>query len=258
MDILTLKKMKAKGKKISVITCYDYTFAKIIDETDINCILVGDSLGMVMLGSNTTLGVSIEQMEMFTKSVIKGAPNKFIISDLPFLSYRKDLKTTMDNVQKIMKTGAHAVKLEGVFGNEATISHIVQSGVPVMGHIGLTPQSVNQLGGFRVQGKGKNTLIKQAKILEDCGCFSIVIECVPSDLSAKITEFIKIPTIGIGAGSRCDGQVLVLQDLLGMNKDFKPKFVRKFMDGFLQIKDAINDYDKSVKNKKFPSKKESF
>lgn len=255
MKIYDFKKMKEANQKITMVTCYDYWSAKIIAESDIDCILVGDSLAMVMHGHQTTIPASVDLMTLHVAAVSKGVNNKFIVGDMPFCSYRKDLNTTMHAVEKIMQAGAHAVKLEGVAGNETLIRHIVDSGVPVMGHIGLTPQSVHQLGGFRLQGAKKETamaLKKEAKALEDAGCFSIVLECMPSVLAKEITDSISIPTIGIGAGKDTSGQVLVLHDLLGLNQDFKPKFVKHYCQGFDLIRNALNEFDAEVKTKNFP------
>lgn len=256
MNIHHFRKMKEQGEKISMITCYDYALAKIVNETEIDCLLVGDSLAMVMHGHPTTIPATMELMIAHTQAVAKGAPKKFIISDLPFLSYRKGLKEAMDAVQGLMHAGAQAVKLEGVTGNEEFIAHLVASGVPVMGHIGLTPQLFHQLGGFRVQGKEEaaaKILLNEAKTLEKLGCFSVVLECIPSELAKNITDKISIPTIGIGAGQYTSGQVLVLHDMLGMGGGFKPKFVKKFLDGFELIKNSINQYHQEVREEKFPS-----
>lgn len=255
MKIHDFKKMKEANQKITMVTCYDYWSAKIIAESDIDCILVGDSLAMVMHGHQTTLPASVDLMALHVAAVSRGVDNKFIVGDMPFCSYRKDLNATMNAVEKIMQAGAHAIKLEGVAGNESLIRHIVDSGIPVMGHIGLTPQSVHQLGGFRLQGakeEGAEALKKEAKALEAAGCFSLVLECVPSKLAKEITDSIGIPTIGIGAGQDTSGQVLVLHDLLGFNQDFKPKFVKHYGQGFDFIKSALNQFDAEVKQKQFP------
>lgn len=256
MNIHHFRKMKEQGEKISMITCYDYALAKIVNETEIDCLLVGDSLAMVMHGHSTTIPATMELMIAHTQAVAKGAPKKFIVGDLPFLSYRKGLKEAMDAVQALMQVGAQAIKLEGVTGNEEFISHLVASGVPVMGHIGLTPQLFNQLGGFRVQGKEEaaaKILLNEAKTLDNLGCFAVVLECIPSELAKKITDEVSIPTIGIGAGPHTSGQVLVLQDMLGMGNDFKPKFVKTFLDGFELMKQSINQYHQEVRQQTFPS-----
>ncbi len=258
MKIYDFRKMKEANQKITMVTCYDYWSAKIIAESDIDCILVGDSLAMVMHGHQTTLPASVDLMALHVAAVSKGVNNKFIVGDMPFCSYRKDLNTTMHAVEKIMQSGAHSVKLEGVVGNESIIKHIVDSGVPVMGHIGLTPQSVHKLGGFRLQGakeEAAEALKKEAKALEEAGCFSIVLECMPSALAKSITDNIGIPTIGIGAGLDTSGQVLVLHDMLGLNQDFKPKFVKHYCQGFDIIRSALNEFDAEVKQKQFPDDK---
>jgi 3-methyl-2-oxobutanoate hydroxymethyltransferase len=261
MNILDFKKKKHAKEKITVVTCYDYWSAKIIDESPVDCVLVGDSLAMVMHGHATTLPASVELMTYHTQAVARGMKSKFIVGDMPFLSYRKGLTENMNAIESIMRAGAHAIKLEGADGNEELIKHIVGSGVPVMGHIGLTPQSVFQLGGYRVQGRdeqSRNWLREQARRLQDAGCFSVVLECVPTDLATSLTENLEIPTIGIGAGDGTDGQVLVLHDMLGLFKDVQPKFVRKFMNGHEQIGRALDDYVNSVKSGEFPSDKESY
>lgn len=261
MTILEFQERKQKKQKISMVTCYDYTFAKILNDSEVDCLLVGDSLAMVMHGYSTTLNASIEMMCLHTLAVAKGAPKKLVIGDLPFMSYRKSLSENMTCIEQIMKAGAHAVKLEGAQGNLELIRHCVDSGVPVMGHLGLTPQSVHQLGGFKVQGRDEKAqaLIKQqAHQLQEAGCFGVVLECVPSHLAHEITQGLEIPTIGIGAGVDCDGQVLVLQDMLGMNQGFTPKFLRRYFSGFEELKSAFNKYHSDVIHKEFPNEKESY
>jgi 3-methyl-2-oxobutanoate hydroxymethyltransferase len=224
-------------------------------------ILVGDSAAMVMHGHNSTLPIDIEMMAWHVAAVRKGAPTKFIVGDLPFLSYRKTLADTVEAVSRLMQAGAESVKLEGISGNEQTIKHIVESGVPVMGHIGLTPQSVNQLGGFHVQGgndSDRQRLKKEALACQAAGCFALVLECVPETLAAEITAALSIPTIGIGAGAQTDGQVLVMQDLLGLNQDFKPRFVRRYLDGNRQWLDAFNRYARDVRDGSFPANEERY
>ncbi len=261
MNILKLPERKRTGEKLVVVTCYDYTSARILEQSDVDMILVGDSAAMVMHGHSSTLPIGVEMMAWHVAAVRKGAPRKFIIGDLPFLSFRKSLADTMDAVSRLMQAGAEAVKLEGIVGNEGTIAHIVQSGVPVMGHIGLTPQSVNQLGGFRVQGGSaaeRERLIAEALACEAAGCFSIVLECVPETLAAEISAALTIPTIGIGAGAQTDGQVLVMQDLLGLNQDFRPRFVRRYTDGSQQWLDAFNAFARDVKDGSFPAPEERY
>jgi 3-methyl-2-oxobutanoate hydroxymethyltransferase len=254
-------KKKISQQKISMITCYDYSFAKVISESSIDALLVGDSLAMTMYGHKTTVTATVEMMAMHTSAVAAGAPNKFLVSDLPFLSFRGSLDSSMQASMRLMQAGAQGLKIEGARGNLELIRHLVDSGVPIMGHLGLTPQSIHQLGGFKVQGKTEDSaqrILKEAKELESAGCFAVVLECVPSHLAKAISEELQIPTIGIGAGPDCDGQVLVLQDLLGMNVDFKPSFVRTFLDGRALIGQALNSYHQSVIEHSFPNKKESF
>lgn len=261
MKIHDFQKYKSSGRKINFITCYDYSFAKIVEGTNIDCILVGDSLAMTMHGEEDTLCADIEMLSLHTRAVSRGINKKFIVADLPFMSYRGSLDLLNKSVLKLMQAGANAVKLEGVDGNEQYIRHLVDSGVPVMGHLGLTPQFINTLGGYRVQGKTKESaeiLLDQAKRLEKAGCFCIVLECVPTDLAQKITEVLNIPTIGIGAGNKTDGQILVIQDMLGMNLDFTPKFVKKYLKGNTEIAKAINNYCQEVQDESFPCAKYSF
>lgn len=261
MTISDFLDKKKQGKKISMITCYDYSFAHILSQSDIDSILVGDSLAMVMHGHKTTLNATANMMALHTAAVARGAGNKLIVGDLPFLSYRKGLTANMNAIGKIMMSGAHAVKLEGALGNLNLIAHIVQSGIPVMGHLGLTPQSIHQLGGFKVQGreaKAKVALREQAKQLQEAGCFSLVLECVPADIAEQVSAELEIPVIGIGAGSNVDGQVLVLQDMLGMNEKFSPKFLKKYLNGHDLILKSFNQYHEEVVGQKFPTAKESY
>ncbi len=259
MNILDFQKKKDKNEKISVITCYDYTSATIVNASDVDCALVGDSLAMTMHGYETTVPASMEMMTLHTAAVARGINRKFIVADLPFLSYRIDQTKSMEAIQQLMQAGAHAVKLEGADGNMKLIEHAVESGVPVMGHLGMMPQSIHQLGGFRVQGKeedAEDCLIQQALMLEEAGCFSIVLECIPSDVAASITKALHVPTIGIGAGPHTSGQVLVFQDMLGMQKEFHPKFLKTYLNGFGLIKDALNQYHSEVKTADFPDIRE--
>lgn len=261
MTILDFIERKKAHRKISMVTCYDSTFAKILNQSDIDCLLVGDSLAMVMHGHNSTLNATVDMMALHTAAVVRGAPSKFVVADLPFLSYRKNLSENMTAVEKLMQAGAHAVKLEGADGHLDLVHHIVQSGVPVMGHLGLTPQSVHMLGGFKVQGReksAKDKIKKQALDLQQAGCFSIVLECVPSALAAEISKSLEVPVIGIGAGAQVDGQVLVLQDLLGMNSGFSPKFLKKYLDGVELIRDAVNEYHSEVTQQEFPAAHHSY
>lgn len=261
MKIHDFASRKQNGQKISMLTCYDYTFARILADSEVDVLLVGDSAAMVMHGFSTTLNVSVELMAIHTAAVARGASNKFIVGDLPFLSYRKDLTANMNAIGEVMKAGANAVKLEGARGNLELVRHSVDSGAPVMGHLGLTPQSVNQLGGFKVQGREKkehDQIFEDALALEKAGCFALVLECVPAPLALNISKELKIPTIGIGAGVGCDGQVLVLQDMLGMNREFHPKFLRTYFNGVESLKHAFNQYHRDVMTEAFPSEKESY
>jgi 3-methyl-2-oxobutanoate hydroxymethyltransferase len=259
MNILDWQTKHQQQQKITVVTCYDYCSAQIVASTKIDAILVGDTLAMVMYGHATTIPATVEMMVLHTAAVARGAKNKFIIGDLPFLSYRQGLTQAMQTVQRFMVAGAQAIKLEGTVGNLELIKHVVASGVPVMGHIGMTPQSVHQLGGFKVQAKHKKAqdqLLQHALQLQDAGCFAIVLECVPSDAAKAVTEKLDVPTIGIGAGPDTSGQVIVWHDMLGLYKDFKPKFVKKYLNGFELMQQALNDYDADVKAKVFPNVEE--
>lgn len=259
--ILDFQKKKKTGQKITMVTCYDYSFAKLIATSEVDAVLVGDSLAQVMHGHPTTLTATTAMMALHTKAVCAGIGDKMVVSDMPFLSTRKGLKNSMDQVEKLMQAGAHAIKIEGASGHLELIKHIVESGVPVMGHLGLTPQSIHQLGGPKIQGRDNKTaqkLKKDSHDLEEAGCFSLVLECVPALLSNEISNSLQIPTIGIGAGAGCDGQILVLQDLLGMNKDFSPKFLKKFLQSSHLITEALNSYVTEVKNHSFPAKEHSY
>jgi len=240
-------------------TSYDSWSARLIAESDVDCILVGDSAAMIIHGYDTTLPIDTTQMAVHVAAVRRGAPEAFIIGDLPFLSFRMGLDKSMENIALLMRSGANAVKLEGAAGNLEIIRHCVESGVPVMGHLGLTPQSVNRLGGFRVQGRGDEAaarISRDAQALQEAGCFALILEAMPGDTAQSIAVDMDIPVIGIGAGAGVDGQVLVLQDLLGLTADFKPKFVRNFMDGAALVKGALNDYHREVSARTFPGEKE--
>lgn len=255
MNILDFYKRKMSGDKMSMITCYDYTSARILAQTATDILLVGDSAAMTMHGYKDTVSATLDMMCFHTSAVSRGAGNQFIVSDLPFLSYRKSLSQNVTAAQRLMQAGAHSIKLEGASGNLKLIRHLTDSGVPVMGHIGLTPQFVNVLGGYRVQGKTQESaerLKAEAVELQEAGCFALVLECVPTQLAKEITENLSIATIGIGAGPYTDGQVLVFQDLLGLNADFKPKFVKHFINGFEQVKLGVEAYVNAVKSGDFP------
>lgn len=260
-EINDFQEKKINKQKISMITCYDYTSALIVEKSEIDTILVGDSVAMVIHGEESTIPATSEMIAMHTKMVRKGAPKKFITADMPFLSVRKGLIQAMNEVDILMKANANAIKIEGIDGHEEIIKHIVESGVPVMGHLGMTPQSIHKFGGFKLQGKSEqavNHLIQSSKKLEELGVFSIVLECIPSSAAKIITESLSIPTIGIGAGPNTDGQVLVMQDLLGMNNSFNPRFVRKYFNGYQTLLESFNRFHQDVESHEFPNKKESY
>lgn len=250
-----------KGKEpITMVTAYDYFSAKLCERAQIDVILVGDSLGNVVLGYDTTLKVDMEDMIRHISAVKRGAPNSFVVGDMPFMSYQASDEDGLKNAGRLMRAGANAIKLEGGRRVAPLISKLVDVGIPVMGHIGFTPQSVNQIGGYRVQGKGEDAyrMIEEAKMLEDSGVFSIVLELTVEETAKEITESISIPTIGIGAGRYCDGQVLVWHDLLGVNDEHVPKFVKKYADLSSEIERALKLYISDVKNRTFPEEKHSF
>ncbi len=258
MNSLDFFKYKQEKRKISMVTCYDTTFARLVEQTAVDCILIGDSLSMVMHGESTTIPAKMEWMEEHTRSVRNGT-KKYIVSDMPFLTTRKGIEFATDCAGKLLVAGANCVKIEGIFGQEEIIQHLVLSGIPVMSHLGLTPQFFQAFGGHKMQGKTEeaaNKIIEEAKLAEKFGCVAIVLECIPSELAKKITESVKIPTIGIGAGAETDGQVLVLQDLLGMS-GFRPRFVRQYLNGAELITNALNAYAKDVAEKTFPGQEES-
>jgi 3-methyl-2-oxobutanoate hydroxymethyltransferase len=261
MNILEIKKAKAEQRKLSMVTCYDYWSAKLLNETSMDILLVGDSSAMVMHGHEDTIPSNVETIALHTAAVRRGAPKKFIVADMPFLSFRSDLSENLRNVKTLLQAGAQAVKLEGFDGNGEFVKHLTESGVPVMGHLGLTPQFVNAFGGFKVQGREKERKAKimaEAQGLQEAGAFAVVLECVPGELAGEITASLKIPTIGIGAGLNCDGQVLVLQDMLGLTTGFKPKFLRQYLNGAELIKDAIEKYHADVTQGRFPSPEETY
>jgi 3-methyl-2-oxobutanoate hydroxymethyltransferase len=253
---------KLKKEKITMLSVYDYSMAQIVDNSGIDSILIGDSLGMTMQGYSSTLEVTMEDMIYHCRCVARGAQNALLIGDMPFLSYHISIEEAVRNAGRLIQEGkANAVKLEGGKTMVETVKAIVRAQIPVMGHIGLTPQSVNVFGGFRVQGKEEakaQALIDDAIALEEAGVFGIVLEAVPEALAKIITDKVSIPTIGIGAGSHCDGQVLVINDLLGMYSDFTPKFVKQYAQLKNTITDAVTDYIKEVKTQQFPEKKHTF
>ena len=260
--ILTLKDKKTKKEKISMLTSYDYSLAGMVDEAGIDIILVGDSLGNVVLGYENTLAVTMDDMIHHTQAVVRAAKNSMVVGDLPFLSYHISIEEAVRNAGRMIQAGgAQAVKIEGGTERVDTIRAILDAQIPVMGHIGLTPQSVNKFGGFRVQGKDLETakkLVDDAKALDQAGCFSIVLECVPTELAKRVTEEVSVPTIGIGAGQYCDGQVLVINDMLGMFTGHIPKFVKKFANLQPIILDALAAYKKEVEDGVFPGEEHGF
>ena len=260
--VATFKKMKNEGTKISMLTAYDYSTAKLVDEAGINSILVGDSLGMVMLGYEDTLSVTMEDMIHHTAAVARGAKNALVVGDMPFMSYEVSVEQAVINAGRLMKEGrANAVKLEGGVRVAEQIKAITKAGIPVCAHIGLTPQSVNAFGGFKVQGKtaeAAQQMVEDALAVQEAGAFAVVLECVPAKLAAIISEKLDIPTIGIGAGAGCDGQVLVYQDMLALFSDFKPKFVKHFANAGEVMKQGFTDYIKEVKEGTFPAAEHTF
>ena len=260
--VLTLQKQKEEHDKIVMVTAYDYTTAKIMDEAGVNTILVGDSLGMVMLGYEDTLSVTMEDMIHHTAAVSRGAKDAFVVADMPFMSYQTSVYDAVVNAGRLMKEGrANAVKLEGGVEFAPHIEAIVKASIPVVAHIGLTPQSVNAFGGFKVQGKdveAAKKLLADAKAVEAAGACMVVMECVPAKLAARISEELTIPTIGIGAGGGCDGQVLVIHDMLGINKGFSPRFLRRYADLHSVMTDAVERYVRDVKECDFPNEKEQY
>ena len=261
-NINDFDKFKKAKQPISMITCYDHAFARLVEQSSIDTILVGDSVGMVIAGEDSTLPVTVEQIIYHARIVRKGAPTKFIVADLPFMSYHVSIEDTLKNCGKIMKeSGANAVKLEGGTEFVDIVKAIVRASIPVVGHLGLTPQSVHKLGGYSVQGRDEEKgaqMIKDALALQEAGVFSLVLEMVPEALAKEISEKLSIPTIGIGAGKHCDGQVLVINDLLGIDERFNPKFLKKYANVAETAINAFNSYDQDVKSQVFPNEKNSF
>jgi len=263
MKRITVKDILAKKKKskITVLTCYDYSFAKILDSTGLDIVLVGDSLANVVLGMKETRKISIKEMLNHTKAVSLGIKQALIVADMPYKSYQKDPKKCLYYADKFIRAGADAVKIEWFDKCPYVVKRLIKNNIPVMGHIGLTPQTVHLLGGYKVQGKDRNSsssLLKQAKILDDLGVFSLVLECIPWQLGRLITKSISKPTIGIGAGKHCDGQVLVLYDLIGLFQDKSPKFVKTYKNLSSEVKSAVSSFIRDVKNSRFPTQKQSF
>ena len=261
-DITLFRKKKLSGEKITMFTCYDYSSAKLLSETDLDVILVGDSLGNVIQGLDNTMPVTIEDMIYHTRAVRRALPDIFIVTDLPFLSYHVSKEDTVRNAGKIMKeSGANAVKLEGGAESIDSVKALIAAKIPVMGHLGLTPQSFQVFGGFKVQGKDYNTakrIIEDALLLESAGVFAIVLEGVPEKLATLISKMLKIPTIGIGAGNNTDGQVLVFQDALGINQGKLPRFVKQFSNAGQEIINGVKSYIDEVRNKTFPTEEHTY
>lgn len=259
---VTFREAKSKGQKLAMLTAYDYTTAKLVDEAGIDAILVGDSLGMVMLGYEDTLSVTMEDMIHHTAAVARGTKHALLIADMPFMSYQTSVYDAVVNAGRLMKEGrAQAVKLEGGLEFCEHIQAIVKASIPVCAHLGLTPQSVNAFGGFKVQGKGEEAaqrILDEARAVEQAGAFAVVLECVPRALAEKITETISIPTIGIGAGAGCDGQVLVYQDMLAMYSDMAPKFARQYAQIGSQMKEAFAAYKQEITDGVFPAEEHTF
>lgn len=262
VTIHTLRQMKERREKITVLTAYDATFARLLDEGGADVLLVGDSLGMVVQGHETTLPVTLDEMAYHCRAVARGAKRAHVVGDLPFMTYQGSIEQGMISAGKLMKEGGcHSVKLEGGAVHAELVRRLVSAGIPVMGHIGLTPQSFHQLGGFKVQGrdsKGRERLLADAQALEEAGAYAIVLEAIPADIAADITAAVSVPTIGIGAGAACDGQVLVCYDMLGMDESFKPRFVRRFAAVGQAIQEAVAGYVQEVRAGTFPSDAESF
>lgn len=258
----TLLKMKAAGEKISMITAYDFSFARIFDEAGIDIILVGDSASNVMAGHETTLPITLDQMIYHAQSVVRGINRCLVVVDMPFGSYQSNSEIALASAIKIMKeTGGHSVKLEGGMEALDSVKKIVSAGVPVMGHLGLTPQSIYKFGTYTVRAKEEEEaekLRKDALLLQEAGCFAIVLEKIPAALAEEVSKSLHIPTIGIGAGGKCDGQVLVMHDMLGINTAFKPRFLRQYLNMHEQVSGAVKNYISDVKNKEFPNELEQY
>ena len=262
MTTSKLRQMKANGEKIAMLTSYDFTLASLVDEAGIDMILVGDSASNVVCGNQYTLPITVDEMIFLTKGVVRAVQHSLVVCDMPFGSYQVSEEEAVRNAIKILKeSGCDAVKLEGGEEILPAIRHIIQAGVPVMGHLGLTPQSVNQFGGYGLRAKEEAEaakLLHDAKLLDEAGCFSIVLEKIPAALAEKVTKAVSCPVIGIGAGNGCDGQVLVLHDMLGLNQGFKPKFLRHFANLAQDVKSAVSEYVNAVKDSSFPNAEESY
>jgi len=261
MNLHTLQQMAERNEKIAALTCYDASFAALCEQAGVDILLVGDSLGMVLQGGNNTLAVTLHEMQYHTRCVAKGAKSAYIIADMPFGSYQQSPEQAFRNATRLMSAGAHMVKLEGGDVMLETVEFLVQRGIPVCAHLGFTPQSVNQLGGYRVQGRGEEDagqLLADAEALQNAGASLLVLEMIPATLAGRVTAALRIPTIGVGAGIACDGQVLVLQDLLGIFAGKSPRFTKNFMQGAASIQDAVAAYVLAVKDSSFPAAEHSF
>ena len=253
------QKWKAAGTPITMVTCYDAATAKILNETSVDALLVGDSCAMVVHGFDSTLHATVDMMVAHTAATRRGAPDKVIVADMPFLSYRGSIETATEYVTQLMRAGANAVKVERCKGNTELIGRLVDAGVPVMGHLGMTPQSVHEFGGFKIQARDNEaaqTLLDEALELEEAGCFSIVLECVPGSVAERVTDALAIPTIGIGCGPATSGQVLVINDLLGMDSGFQPPFARRYMDADQMIAGSVEGYCEDVREREYPGEGE--
>jgi 3-methyl-2-oxobutanoate hydroxymethyltransferase len=262
VTVRSLLEMKRSGERIAMVTAYDATMARLVEAGGVDVVLVGDSLGMVVQGHDTTLPVTLEEVAYHCRAVVRGARRAHVVGDMPFMSYQASYEQGVTSAGRLMKEGnCHSVKIEGGAVHAELVQRLVNAGIPVMGHIGLTPQSFHQLGGFKVQGReigGRERLISDAKTLEDAGAYAIVLEAIPADIAREITQRLAIPTIGIGAGTGCDGQVLVSYDMLGMDESFKPRFVRRYETLGGKIQEAVKAYVADVRSGAFPSDAESF
>jgi len=262
VTIIEIQKIKLEGRKISALTAYDYPFARLLDDAGVDIILVGDSVGMTVQGSENTLSVTLEDMIYHTKAVKKGVKRAFLVADMPFMSYQVSIDEALKNAGRLIKEGgAEAVKLEGGVIMQDTVNALVEIGIPVMGHIGLTPQSIHIFGGYKVQGRKPfraKEIVEDAKALEDAGAFSVVLEGIPLEVAKEITRVLKIATIGIGAGPFCDGQVMVIHDLIGLSGAFKPKFVKRYAEAGKIIENAVKEYIGDVMNGRFPDEGHSY
>jgi 3-methyl-2-oxobutanoate hydroxymethyltransferase len=258
-SILDFSRARREQHPIVMITAYDALMARLVAGSEADAILVGDSVAMVVHGHPSTVFATVEMMSLHVAAVRRGAPEGIVVADLPFLSVRRGRNAATDAAGALMQAGATAVKLEGVAGHEEVVAHLVESGIPVMGHLGLTPQSVHQLGGYRFQGRdpaGAERLRREARLLEECGAFAFVLECVPAELATTITEERAIPSIGIGAGPGTAGQIIVWSDLLGLDSEFQPRFARRYLEGHELVRDAINRFARDVRTSAFPAREE--